>query len=147
MKIMHGSHVGENRYVSDRIEKGFTLLEIMVVLVIIGVMAALIAPRFVERADEAKVETTRVQMKNIAQALKLYRLQHGHYPSSSEGLNALVTPGKSGKRYMDALPKDAWGNDFVYLAPGVHGDFDILSYGADGKSGGSGFDADVGNWQ
>ena len=128
-------------------EKGFTLLEIMVVLVIIGVMAALIAPRFVERADEAKVQATRVQMTNIAQALKLYRLQSGHYPSSGEGLNMLVTPGKSGKRYMDALPKDAWGNDFVYLAPGVHMDFDILSYGADGKAGGTGFDADVGNWE
>ncbi len=128
-------------------ERGFTLLEIMVVLVIIGVMAALIAPRFVERADEAKVEATKVQMKNIAQALKLYRLQHGHYPSSSDGLKVLVTPDKDGKRYMDELPRDAWGNEFVYLSPGVHGDFDILSYGADGKSGGSGFDADIGSWQ
>jgi len=132
---------------ADNGERGFTLLEIMVVLVIIGVMAALIAPRFVERADEAKVEATKVQMKNIAQALKLYRLQQGHYPSSGAGLKALVNPGKDGKRYLDALPKDAWGNDFVYLAPGVHGDFDILSYGADGKSGGSGFDTDVGSWQ
>jgi len=128
-------------------QDGFTLLEIMVVLVIIGVMAALIAPRFVERADEAKVDTTKVQMKNIAQALKLYRLQYGSYPTSSGGLNALVTPGNSGKRYMDALPKDAWGHEFIYLSPGVHGDFDILSYGADGQSGGSGFDADIGNWE
>jgi len=128
-----------------RSQQGFTLLEIMVVLVIIGVMAAMIAPRFVERADEAKVGTTKVQMSNIAQALKLYRLQHGSYP---ESLNTLVTPGKSGKRYMDALPKDAWGNEFIYLSKGVHGgDFDIMSYGADGQAGGSGFDADVGNWE
>ncbi len=130
-----------------RNEKGFTLLEIMVVLIIIGVLAALVAPRFIERADEAKVETTRTQMQNIAQALKMYRLQNGHYPDSNAGLNALVNPDKGGKRYMDKVPKDAWGNAFVYLAPGVHGDFDILSYGADGKQGGSGFDADLGNWE
>ena len=128
-------------------ERGFTLLEIMVVMVIIGVLAALIAPRFVERADEARVEATKVQMKNIGQALKLYRLQNSKYPPSGSGLNALVSPGKGGQRYMDSVPKDAWGNAFVYLAPGVHGDFDILSHGADGQAGGSDFDADIGNWE
>ena len=128
-------------------EKGFTLLEIMVVLIIIGVLAALVAPRFIERADEAKVEATKAQMQNIAQALKMYRLHNSRYPDSGAGLNALVNPGKTGKRYMDSVPKDAWGNSFVYLAPGVHGDFDILSYGADGKAGGSGFEADLGNWE
>jgi len=128
-------------------EQGFSLLEIMVVLIIIGVMASIVAPRFIERADEAKVDSTKVQMTNIKQALKLYRLQHGQYPSSSEGLKALVSAGKDGKRYIDVLPTDAWGGDFVYLSPGVHGDVDILSYGADGKSGGSGFDADIGNWK
>lgn len=128
-------------------QRGFTLLEIMVVLVIIGVLAAIVAPRFIERADEARVEATRAQMQNIAQALKLYRLHHSRYPNSGEGLNALVQPGKDGRRYLDRVPKDGWGNDFVYLSPGVHGDFDLLSYGADGRPGGSGFDADIGNWE
>lgn len=128
-------------------ERGFSLLEIMVVLIIIGVMASIVAPRFIERADEAKVDSTKVQMKNIEQALKLYRLQHGQYPSSSGGLKALVSSSKGGKHYLDALPKDAWGFDFIYLSPGVHGEVDILSYGADGKSGGSSFDADIGNWE
>jgi len=128
-------------------QAGFTLLEIMVVLVIIGVMAAIVAPRFIERADEAKVTATHAQMSNIAQALKLYHLHRSHYPTTSEGLNALVQAGSDGKRYMDSLPKDTWGNDFVYLSPGVHGDFDLLSYGADGRPGGTGFDADIGNWE
>jgi len=128
-------------------ERGFSLLEIMVVLIIIGVMASIVAPRFIERADEAKVDSTKVQMKNIEQALKLYRLQHGKYPSSSEGLKVLVSTDKGGKSYLDDLPKDAWGFEFVYLSPGVHGDVDILSYGADGKPGGVDFDADIGNWE
>lgn len=128
-------------------QRGFTLLEIMVVLVIIGVLAAIVAPRFMERADEAKVEATKAQMKSIEQALKLYRLHNGRYPTSSEGLAALVQPDRNGKRYLDRMPADAWGHPFVYLSPGVHGDFDLLSRGADNQPGGSGVDADIGNWE
>jgi len=128
-------------------QQGFSLLEIMVVLVIIGTLVAIVAPRFIERADESKVEATRVQIESIAQALKLYRLHNSRYPTSAEGINALVQADKSGKRYIDRVPKDAWGGDFVYLSPGVHGEFDVLSYGADGKTGGTGFDADIGNWE
>jgi general secretion pathway protein G len=132
---------------NKRKQSGFTLLEIMVVLIIIGTLVAIVAPRLVERADEAKVEATKAQMSNLAQALKLYRLQNHHYPSTSEGLIALVQPSAGGKRYMDRVPRDAWGNEFIYLSPGVHGDFDLMSYGADGRPGGTGFDADIGNWQ
>jgi len=128
-------------------QTGFSLLEIMVVLVIMGMLAAIVAPNFIERADEAKVDTTRAQMNNIAQALKLYKLNEHQYPSASAGLNALLSGGKKAKKYLDRLPKDAWGNDFVYIYPGVHGEFDLLSYGGDGQSGGSGFDADIGNWE
>ncbi len=132
---------------NKRKQSGFTLLEIMVVLIIIGTLVAIVAPRLVERADEAKVEATKAQMSNLAQALKLYRLQNHHYPSTSEGLIALVQPSAGGKRYMDRVPRDAWGNEFIYLSPGVHGDFDLMSYGADGRPGGTGFDADIGNWE
>jgi len=110
-------------------------------------LAAMVAPRFIERADEAKVETTKAQMQNIGQAMKLFRLQNGHYPTSGEGINILVSGDKKGKKYLDLMPKDGWGYPFVYLSPGVHGDFDILSYGGDGKAGGSGFDTDLGNWE
>ncbi len=130
-----------------RKQAGFTLLEIMVVLVIIGTLVAIIAPRLVERADEAKVEASKAQMGNLAQALKLYRLHNHHYPSTSEGIEALVQPSSGGKRYMDRVPKDAWGNHFIYLSPGVHSDFDLVSYGADGRPGGTGFDSDIGNWE
>ncbi|MDX8377960.1 MAG: type II secretion system major pseudopilin GspG [Mariprofundales bacterium] len=123
---------------------GFSLLEVMVVLVIIGMMAAVVAPRIMEQADEAKVKSTKVQIKNIGQALKLYKLHNHKYPAS---IKALTQADKSGKSYMDTEPKDAWDNTFVYLTPGVHGSFDILSYGADGKAGGADFDADIGNWE
>ncbi|MDQ6961104.1 MAG: type II secretion system major pseudopilin GspG [Mariprofundaceae bacterium] len=128
-------------------ESGFSLLEIMVVLVIMGMLAAIVAPNVMNAADEAKVDTTRSQIKNLEQTLKMYKLNEHQYPSSSDGLKALLSGGKKGKKYMDHLPKDGWGNDFIYVFPGVHGDFDLLSYGADAQNGGSDFDADIGNWE
>jgi general secretion pathway protein G len=122
------------------------LIEIMVVVVIMGVLAALIVPNVMDRPDQARVIATRQDVGAIMQALKLYRLDHGRYPSTEQGLDALVNVpgGKSG--YMDRVPKDPWGKPYQYLNPGVHGEIDVFSLGADGLPGGEGFDADIGSW-
>jgi general secretion pathway protein G len=122
------------------------LIEIMVVVVIMGVLAALIVPNVMDRPDQARVIATRQDVGAIMQALKLYRLDHGRYPSTEQGLEALVgTPGgKPG--YMDHIPKDPWGTPYQYLNPGVHGEIDVFSLGADGRPGGEGFDTDIGSW-
>jgi general secretion pathway protein G len=127
-------------------QRGFSLIEIMVVVVIMGVLAALIVPNVMDRPDQARVIATRQDVGAIMQALKLYRLDHGRYPSTEQGLDALVSVpgGKSG--YMDRVPKDPWGKPYQYLNPGVHGEIDVFSLGADGLPGGEGFDADIGSW-
>ena len=134
--------------------KGFTLIELMVVLVILGVLAAMIAPRIMDRPDEARIVAAKADIASIIQALKMYRLDNIRYPSTEQGLQALVTKPtinpipdnwKSGG-YLDKLPKDPWGNPYVYLNPGRHGDIDVISLGADGQSGGEGKDADIGSW-
>lgn len=125
----------------------------MVVLVIIGVLAALIVPNVLDRADDARVSAARTDVNNIMQSLRLYRLDNQRYPSTEQGLPALVTrPDKpplptNWKAYLDRLPSDPWGQPYVYLNPGVNGEIDVLSYGADGQPGGKGKDADVGSWQ
>ena len=132
---------------------GFTLIEIMVVLVIIGVLAALIAPNVLDRASDAKVTAARTDVNNLMQALKLYKLDNQRFPSTEQGLEALVRKPSAGqvppnwKPYLDKLPNDPWGRPYQYLNPGVKGEIDVFSFGADGQAGGEGHNADVGSWQ
>jgi general secretion pathway protein G len=132
---------------------GFTLIELMVVLVIIGVLAALIVPNVLERADDARVTAARTDVNNLMQALKLYRLDNLRYPTTEQGLQALVTRPATGptptswRPYLDKLPQDPWGRPYQYLNPGLRGEVDVMSLGADAQPGGEGRNADVGSWQ
>lgn len=134
-------------------QRGFTLLELMIVVVIIGVLGALIVPNFMDRPNEARVTAAKTDISSIMQALKLYKLDNHRYPTAEQGLNALVQRPSAGpapanwKNYMDKLPNDPWGHPYQYLNPGVKGEVDVLSFGADSKNGGEGFDADIGSWQ
>jgi general secretion pathway protein G len=133
---------------------GFTLLEIMVVIVILGLLAALVVPKLIGRTEEAKQTQTRLQIKNIEQALQLFKLDNGFYPGTEQGIEALVRIPETGRipknyrkgGYLDRVPKDPWGNSYVYVSPGTNGDYDITSYGADEAPGGEGEDADINSW-
>ncbi|MDR0251316.1 MAG: type II secretion system major pseudopilin GspG [Burkholderiales bacterium] len=150
---MNTSHFFSPLFV--RRSRGFTLIEIMVVIVILGVLAALIAPKFMDRPDEARITAAKTDIGTLMQALKLYRLDNQRYPTTEQGLNALVTrpiaqPEPSNWKpggYLERLPPDPWGNPYQYLNPGLHGEIDVFSFGADGKSGGEGNDADIGSWE
>jgi general secretion pathway protein G len=134
--------------------RGFTLIEIMVVVVIMGILAALVVPKLMGRTDDARIMAARQDISTLMQSLKLYRLDNQRYPTTEQGLQALITKPTSGPvsngwkqgGYIDKLPKDPWGNPYQYLAPGLHGDVDIFSLGADGQPGGAGNDADIGSW-
>ena len=135
------------------LQRGFTLIELMVVLVIIGVLGALIVPNLLERADDARVTAAKTDVNNLMQALKLYKLDNQSYPSAEQGLQALVAKPTVGvvppnwKPYIDKLPADPWGHPYQYLNPGVNGEIDVFSFGADGQPGGEGKNADIGSWQ
>ncbi len=148
--MIEGTTCGASR--SVRLPRGFTLVEIMVVVVILGILAALIVPRVVGRTDEARAVAAKQDVAAIMQALKLYRLDNGRYPTTEQGIAALVTKPQgepvpaNWQKYLDKVPKDPWGNAYQYLSPGVRGDIDVFSLGADKQPGGSGPDADIGSW-
>ena len=131
---------------------GFTLIEIMVVVVILGILAALIAPNVINRIDDAQSVKIQQDLRAVESALKLYRLDNFRYPDTEEGLDALVTPPQDPNArwpvggYLDRLPRDPWDRPYLYLHPGNQGEFDVYTLGRDGQQGGDGLDADVGNW-
>lgn len=135
--------------------RGFTLIEIMVVVVIMGILAALVVPKLMGRTDDARILAARQDVATIMQALKLYKLDNQRYPTTEQGLQALVVKPTSGPSangwknggYLEKVPLDPWGHPYQLLSPGVHGEADVLSYGADGVSGGAGGDADIGSWE
>ncbi len=135
--------------------RGFTLIEVMVVIVIIGILAALIVPKVMSRPNEARVTAARQDIASIVQALKLYKLDNMRYPTTEQGLQALVAKPAiapipqnwKSEGYLERLPKDPWGNPYQYLQPGLHGEVDVMSFGADGAAGGEGSDADIGSWE
>lgn len=137
-----------------RAPRGFTLLEVMVVIVILGILAALVVPNIIGRPDEARVIAAKQDIASLMQALKLYRLDNQRYPTTEQGLQSLVTkpatapvpPNWKAGGYIERLPKDPWGNTYRFLNPGVRGEIDVFSFGADGAPGGEGKDADIGSW-
>ncbi len=137
-------------------DRGFTLIEIMIVMLILALLAALVLPKIMGRSDEAKIADTKVQIRNLESALKFYKLDNGVYPTTEQGLQALIEKPATGqipKNYREGgyleskkLPQDPWKNDFVYISPGEHGDYDLCSYGADGAKGGEGINTDICSW-
>ncbi len=139
---------------SKRRQSGFTLIEIMVVVVILGILAAVVVPRIMDRPDQARITKASQDIRALENALRLYRLDNYFYPSTDQGLEALVERPTTQPEprnwkeggYIDRLPRDPWGHEYQYLNPGVHGEIDVFSYGANGQPGGEGMNAEIGNW-
>lgn len=142
---------------TDQAVAGFTLIELMVVIVILSVLAMFIAPRLIGRTDDAKVVEAKVQIRNFETALKLFKIDNNFYPSTEQGLQALISPPSTGRMpenyrrggYLETnrMKPDPWGYEYVYISPGLENDYDIICYGADGQPGGEGYDADIINWE
>ena len=138
-----------------RRDAGLTLIELMVVVVILALLAVVIVPRVIDRPDQARAARAQADIGALSSALNLYRLDNGAYPTTEQGLEALVTRPATAPvpsnwangGYLDRVPDDPWGRPYIYLSPGVNGPFDIVSHGADGRSGGTGADADITSWQ
>ena len=137
-----------------QLQQGFTLIEILVVVSILAILGALVVPKIMDRPNEARVVAAKHDISAVVAALKIYKLDNGRYPSTEQGLRALVekpssdpVPNnwKSGG-YLEKIPKDPWGHEYLYLNPGIHQEIDVMSYGADGQQGGENFDADLGSW-
>lgn len=140
----------------NRSSQGFTLIELMVVMLILGILAGIIVPRFMDEPERARRTKAAATIHSLESALKIYKLDNGQYPTSEQGLQALVEPpsvGRLAKKWREGgylekgLPKDPWDNDYIYISPGLHGDFDLMSYGPDGEPGGEELDADINNWE
>jgi general secretion pathway protein G len=147
-------HKLSHRLTQQRRQRGFTLVEIMVVVVIIGILGALVVPKLLGRTGEARATSARTDIATLMSALKMYKLDNQRYPTTEQGLQALVQkpttgPAANGWKdggYIEKLPNDPWGNPYKYLSPGLHGEVDVFSLGADGQPGGTGEDADIGSW-
>ncbi len=147
--------MSEQKYSPLKNQRGFTLIEILVVVMILGILAAVVVPNLLDEPEKAKRTTTEVQIRGFEQSLARFKLDNGFFPSTEQELAALVEKPKNGripakypaKGYMKKIPLDPWGNAYIYLSPGIHDDYDIMSYGPDGASGGEGDDADINSWE